>query len=61
MEHEHITADQAFAILRRASQHLNEKLDVGRTLVETGQAPDGGDEPRSVRMARSPPAASLSC
>ena len=47
MEREHITADQAFAILRRASQHLNEKLrDVARTLVETGQVPDGGEEPR---------------
>ena len=47
MEREHITADQAFAILRRASQHLNEKLrDVARTLVETGQLPDGGEEPR---------------
>jgi GAF domain-containing protein len=47
MEREHITADQAFAILRRASQHLNEKLrNVARTLVETGQVPDGGEEPR---------------
>ena len=46
MEREHITADQAFAILRRASQHLNEKLrDVARTLVETGQVPQGGEEP----------------
>ncbi len=45
MEREHITADQAFAILRRASQHLNEKLrDVARTLVETGQVPNGGEE-----------------
>ena len=47
MEREHITADQAFAILRRASQHLNEKLrNVARTLVETGQVPDGGEEPQ---------------
>lgn len=46
MERERITADQAFAILRRASQHLNEKLrDVARTLVETGEVPETGDEP----------------
>ena len=43
MEREHITADQAFAVLRRASQHLNEKLrNVARTLVETGEVPDTG-------------------
>jgi hypothetical protein len=40
MEREHITADQAFAVLRRASQHLNIKLrEIAQSLVETGEAP----------------------
>jgi ANTAR domain/GAF domain len=40
MERERITADQAFDILRRASQHLNIKLrDVAQRLVETGEGP----------------------
>jgi len=44
MERERITADEAFDVLRRASQHLNIKLrDVARTLVETGERPDTGD------------------
>lgn len=43
VERERITADQAFDILRRASQHLNIKLrDVAQTLVDTGQRPDTG-------------------
>ncbi len=43
MERERITADQAFDVLRRASQHLNTKLrEVAQTLVETGQTPDAG-------------------
>jgi GAF domain-containing protein len=43
MERERITADEAFDILRRASQHLNMKLrEVARTLVETGEKPDTG-------------------
>jgi hypothetical protein len=43
MERERITADQAFDILRRASQHLNIKLrDVAQNLVETGESPDTG-------------------
>jgi hypothetical protein len=38
MERERITADQAFAVLRRASQHMNVKLrEVAESLVETGQ------------------------
>ena len=38
MERERITADQAFDVLRRASQRLNVKLrDVARTLVDTGE------------------------
>jgi GAF domain-containing protein len=44
MERERVTADQAFDILRRASQHLNIKLrEVAQTLVETGEPPDTGD------------------
>lgn len=47
MERERITADEAFDILRRASQHLNVKLrDVAQTLVETGERPDTGGAPR---------------
>lgn len=43
MERERITADQAFDILRRASQHLNIKLrDVAQNLVDTGENPDTG-------------------
>ena len=46
IERERITADQAFAILRQASQHLNVKLrEVAQRLVETGERPDTG--PRS--------------
>lgn len=40
MERERITADQAFDILRRASQRLNVKLrDIAQDLVETGEKP----------------------
>jgi len=40
IERERITADQAFAVLRRASQHLNVKLrEVARYVVETGEIP----------------------
>jgi hypothetical protein len=43
IERERITADEAFDILRRASQHLNLKLrEVAQTLVETGENPDIG-------------------
>jgi hypothetical protein len=43
IERERITADQAFDVLRRASQHLNLKLrEVARTLVETGERPSTG-------------------
>jgi len=43
MERERITAEEAFDILRRASQHLNLKLrEVAKTLVETGERPDTG-------------------
>jgi hypothetical protein len=43
MERERISSDQAFDILRRASQHLNIKLrDVAEALVETGERPQTG-------------------
>lgn len=43
IERERITADQAFDVLRRASQHMNIKLrDVAETLIETGETPDTG-------------------
>jgi GAF domain-containing protein len=45
MEREGVSADQAFDILRRASQHLNEKLrDVAQNLIDTGESPDTGEE-----------------
>lgn len=46
IERERVTADQAFDILRRASQHLNQKLrDVAQTLVDTGESPPSGRRP----------------
>lgn len=43
IERERITPDQAFDILRRASQHLNIKLrDVAQALVDTGESPQTG-------------------
>jgi len=40
MERERITAEQAFDVLRRASQHLNRKLrDVAENVVTTGETP----------------------
>lgn len=43
MERERITSDQAFALLRDSSQHLNVKLrEVAETLVETGETPETG-------------------
>jgi ANTAR domain/GAF domain len=46
MERERISADQAFEILRRASQHLNIKLrEVAQNLVDTGENPDTGQMP----------------
>jgi GAF domain-containing protein len=40
MERERISADQAFDVLRRASQNLNIKLrEVAQRLVESGEAP----------------------
>lgn len=43
MERERVTAQQAFDILRRASQHLNIRLrEVAQSLVDTGQQPEAG-------------------
>ena len=43
MERERITANQAFDVLRRASQHLNIKLrEVAQHLVDTGESPASG-------------------
>jgi hypothetical protein len=49
MERERITADEAFGVLRRASQHLNVKLrEVAARLVETGESPEeGSSQPRT--------------
>jgi GAF domain-containing protein len=53
MERERIAADQAFDVLRRASQHLNIKLrEVAQTLVDTGEKPDTG--PRDRRKGDRP-------
>jgi hypothetical protein len=46
MERERVTADEAFDMLRRASQHMNIKLrEVAETLVETGESPETGSPP----------------
>jgi GAF domain-containing protein len=46
MKRERITGDQAFHILRQASQHLNVKLrEVAHDLIDTGQRPDMGSRP----------------
>jgi len=46
MERERITGEQAFDVLRRASQHLNIKLrDVAQNLVDTGESPQTGPPP----------------
>jgi GAF domain-containing protein len=53
MERERIPADQAFDVLRRASQYLNIKLrEVAQTLVDTGERPDTG--PRDRRKGDKP-------
>lgn len=41
MERERISGEQAFDVLRRASQHMNIKLrEVAESLVETGESPE---------------------
>ncbi|MGH8995829.1 MAG: ANTAR domain-containing protein [Acidimicrobiales bacterium] len=47
MERDHISARQAFDVLRQASQHLNIKLrEVAQTLVDTGEDPETGPSGR---------------
>jgi len=49
IERERITGDQAFDVLRRASQHLNIKVrEVAQTLVETGETPALGPSSTSA-------------
>lgn len=46
MERERITADQAFRLLRRSSQHLNRKLrTVAQDIVDTGTIPPEASRP----------------
>lgn len=53
IERERITPEQAFDVLRRASQHLNVKLrDVAQNLVDTGEEP----ETRSTAIRLTPTA-----
>jgi ANTAR domain len=53
MERECITADQAFDVMRRASQHLNEKLrDVAQDIVDTGDIPTDPDRDPSPDQER---------
>jgi GAF domain-containing protein len=50
MERERIAANQAFDVLRRASQYLNIKLrEVAQTLVDTGERPETGPPDRHQR------------
>jgi ANTAR domain/GAF domain len=43
MERERLTSEQAFDLLRRASQHMNIKLrEIAQMLVETGETPPTG-------------------
>jgi GAF domain-containing protein len=43
MAREHVTADEAFEILRTTSQHLNIKLrDLAARVAETGELPNAG-------------------
>jgi hypothetical protein len=49
MERERITGEEAFDLLRRASQRMNIKLrQVAETLVETGQAPPEEERRKSA-------------
>lgn len=47
MERERISAEQAFDVLRRASQHLNIRVrEVAQALVDTGETPPTATDPR---------------
>src|SRR3954447_23119650 len=48
MDQERMTQEQAFAVLRGASQHLNRKLhDVAAELVEAGRLPQRSASPEA--------------
>jgi len=50
IERERITGEQAFDVLRRASQHLNIKVrEVAQNLVETGETPPTATTPPPAR------------
>jgi hypothetical protein len=50
MERERVTGEDAFSMLRRASQHMNLKLrEVAETLVETGEMPDAAHDDPDAR------------
>ena len=52
MERERISADQAFDVLRRASQHLNIKLrEVAQGLVDTGESPSAQPSSKNISKA----------
>ncbi|MHB1988988.1 MAG: GAF and ANTAR domain-containing protein [Acidimicrobiales bacterium] len=56
MERERISGDQAFDVLRRASQHLNVKLrDVAQALVDTGERPATGGPGTPGTSPKAPP------
>ncbi len=60
MEREHTTADQAYDILRRASQHLNTKIrDVAQAIVDTGESPRNRLAPAALTVEAGPRAARL--
>ncbi len=49
IERERITGEQAFDVLRRASQYLNIKIrEVAQNLVETGESPPSSSPPPST-------------
>ena len=54
MQREKITAEQAFELLRRSSQHLNRKLrNVAQDVVDTGLTnPDVAQTDREVSEAQ---------
>ena len=53
MERERVTADQAFDVLRRASQHHNVKLrELAEQVAATGQLPSNGAAPSAAERIR---------
>ena len=55
MERERITADQAFHVLRRASQHLNIKLrEIAQDVIDTGALPQDQRNQHHHKQPRRP-------